>query len=242
MAMLSKIIGGAVRLRWGVAALAIVAPLAIPAAASASTSAGPLSPRNLHARTFVNVDRTLTMQNRRTNFTVDFQLDQASAPVITADNHVDAVTANCHDCGAIAIGFQVVYVSKADVTTINANNDVNSAAYSCIRCSLVGEGYLIVVAQGSQSQPLTSSQLQSLSQVRAQLEALRRSGDDNPSDIQTQTDALASTIVSILTDPPAAGPIDVSPTVTPAINNASLNGSLTGSHRPFVHIYSSFKH
>jgi hypothetical protein len=241
MAMLSKIKGGAVRLRWGVAALAIAAPLAIPAAASASTSVGPLNSWNPPARTFVNVDRTLTMQNRRTNFTADFQLDQASSPVITADNHVDAAVADCHDCGAIAIGFQVVYVSKTDVTTINANNDVNSTADYCVRCSLVGEGYLIVVATGPQSQPLTSSQLQSLYQVKLQLEALRSSGDDNPSDIQTQTDAMASTIVSILTDPPANGPDDISSAVTPAITSPGFNGSLTGNNRPFVHVYSSFK-
>jgi hypothetical protein len=241
MAMLSKIKGGAVRLRWGVAALAIAAPLAIPAAASATTSAGPLSPRDSQSRTFNNLDRTLTVLNQRTNFTVDFQLDQASAPVITANNNVDAVTALCHDCGAIAIGFQVVYVSKTDVTTINANNDVNSTADYCIRCSLVGEGYLIVVATGSQSQPLTSSQLQSLDQVKLQLEALRNSGDDNPTDIKNQTDAMASTIVSILTDPPAAGPDDISSAVTPAITSPGFNGSLTGNNRPYVHIFSSFK-
>jgi hypothetical protein len=239
--MLSRIKGSAKRAWFGVAALALAAPLAMPAAASASTTfQNPFNSRYPQAVTYTNSDNALSLLSGRTDFSAKFQLDQSSASDITLDNKVNAFTALCHDCGTVAIGFQVLYVAKADLTTLNTNNNVNATVSSCVRCTNLAEAYIIVVADGPQAPPLTGAQLQDLKQVQIELEALRYSHDSD-SEIVTQTTTLAGDVKSILTDPSTVGP-DVSPAVTPAINGANSNGTLTGTNQPIIDMFRSVKY
>ncbi len=64
---------------------------------------------------------------------------------------------------------------------------------------------------------------------------------DDPSQIEGQTNAMASQIESILTDPPAAGPNKVSPAVSPAVNGSNFSGTLTGTQRPIVDLFRNVK-
>jgi hypothetical protein len=237
--MLSKIKAGT--LRWSVAALAVMVPLAIPAAASAATFQGPysgysipFSPWNHGARTYDNVAQADSMQNGHTDFTVKFQLDQSFAPRLNASNSANVVTLACSDCDADAIAFQIVYVSKSKLTALNASNTTNEQSLLCIRCNELAEAYQFIVATGSPT-PLSMSQVQQLDGIRSQLEALRTS---NLSDTVTEqtTDALATQVNTILGNPPSPVPL-----VTPATSNSGQLSKFTGTNQNIVDMFRSIK-
>jgi hypothetical protein len=237
--MLSKIKAGALRSRWGVAALAVAVPLAIPAAASAATFQGPgysipFSPWNPGSQTYVNAARAGTIQNSHTDFTVEFQLDQSLAPRLNASNSAYAGTVNCHDCDADAIAFQIVYVSKSDLVALNASNTTNEQSFLCIRCNELAEAYQFIVANGSPT-PLSTSQVQQLDAIRSQLEALSTSNLGDTA-IEAKSDALATQVNTILADPPSAVPL-----VTPATNNSGQPSKFTGTNRNIVDLFRSIK-
>lgn len=241
MAVLSRIKTGALRSRWGVAALAVAVPLAIPAAASAATFQGPLpgysipfSPWNYGAETYVNVARAASIQNGHTDFTVKFQLDQSSAPRLNASNSATAGTVVCHDCDADAIAFQIVYVSRSNLVALDASNTTNEQSFLCVRCDELAEAYQFIVANGSPT-PLTNPQVVQLDAIRSQLEALPNS-DLSDTQIEAETDSLASQVNAILADPPSAGPL-----VTPAINRSGQPSQFTGTNRNIIDLFRSIK-
>ena len=239
--MLRKIRIGALRSRYGVVALAIFAPLAIPGTASADVP----SPR---PATYVNVAKATSLRNRYTDFTLSFQLRQGSPSVLNADNRALALAANCDDCGAIAIAFQVLFVTSQNLTAINAYNNAEATNYSCVSCTAMAEAYEIIVATNEQRR-LTYQQELGLARVRAGLEALQRSGLDTDQ-IQSQSDALANQAVSILVNPayvvsdhgaPASGPPAGASMFSPAVNGSALLAELTESSRPLVDLFIDVK-
>jgi hypothetical protein len=239
--MLSRIKAGALPSRWGVVALAVAVPLAIPAVASAATFHGPpsgysipFSPWNPGGETYVNVAQADTIQNWHTDFTVKFQLDQSFAPRLNASNSANAGIFSCHDCDADAIAFQIVYVAKSDLTALDASNNTNEQSFLCARCAELAEAYQFIVANGSPT-PLSESQVQQLYAIRSQLEALRNSHLSD-TQIETETDSLASQVSAILADPPSAGPL-----VTPAINSPVQPSQFTGTNRNIVDLFRSIK-
>jgi len=234
------------RLRYGVVALAIFATLAVPGTASAGVSTSPLA--SPQPATYVNLARTTSLRNFYHAFTLRFQLKQGSPSVLNANNSAVALTANCHDCGAVAIAFQVVFVTDQDLTAINANNNADATSYACVRCTNTAEAYQIIVATDEQGR-LTDQQERGLAQVRAELEALQQPGLD-PDQIQSQSDALANQAVSILDNPaygvsdqgaPAGGPAVAASTFSPAINASALPAALTESTQPLVDLYIDVK-
>lgn len=243
--MLHKMRPGALRLRYGVVALAIFAPLAVPGTASAGVSASLLA--SPQPATYVNLAKATSLRNFYHAFTLRFQLKQGSPSVLNADNNAVALTANCHDCGALAIAFQVVFVTQQNLTAINANNNADATSYNCVRCANTAEAYQIIVATDEQSR-LTDQQERGLAQVRAGLEALQRPGLD-ADQIQSQSTALANQAVSILDNPAygvpgggasAGGPPAGASTVSPAIKSA-LPAELTESTQPVVDLFIDVK-
>jgi hypothetical protein len=237
--MLSKIKAGT--LRWSVAALAVMVPLAIPAAASAATFQGPppgysipFSPWNHGARTYDNVAQASSMQNGHTAFTVKFQLDQSFAPRLNASNSANVVTLACSDCDANAIAFQIVYVSKSKLTALNASNTTNEQSFLCIKCNELAEAYQFIVATGSPT-PLSTSQVQQLEGIRSQLEALP-SSNLSDTQIENETDALATQVNTILGNPPSPVPL-----VTPATSNSGQPSKFTSTNQNIVDMFRSIK-
>jgi hypothetical protein len=235
--MLSKIKAGT--LRWSVAALAVMVPLAIPAAASAATFQGPgysipFSPWNPGSQTYANAARAGTIQSSHTEFTVEFQLDQSFAPRLNASNSAYAGTVNCHDCDADAIAFQIVYVSKANLVALNASNTTNEQSFLCLRCNELAEAYQFIVATGSPT-PLSTSQVKELDAIGTQLEALRTSNLSDTA-IEAETDALATQVNADLGDPPSPVPL-----VTPATNNSGQPSQFTNTNQNIVDLFRSIK-
>jgi hypothetical protein len=235
--MLSKIKAGT--LRWSVAALAVMVPLAIPAAASAATFQGPgysipFSPWNPGSQTYANAARAGTIQSSHTEFTVEFQLDQSFAPRLNASNSAYAGTVNCHDCNADAIAFQIVYVSKANLVALNASNTTNEQSFLCLRCNELAEAYQFIVATGSPT-PLSTSQVKELDAIGTQLEALRTSNLSDTA-IEAETDALATQVNADLGNPPSPVPL-----VTPATNNSGQPSQFTNTNQNIVDLFRSIK-
>ena len=206
--MLPKNRGSAWRLRCGVVALAMVGPLAIPVTASASDGPGRAGP---HVQTFVNQAKAVTRTNGRTAFAMKFQLRQSSASTLNAANSAVALATKCQDCSAIAIGVQVIYVTKQNLSDLNESNISGAENTDCtVQCFAMAEAFQIVFAAGA-IQPLTREQLRDMARVKAGFAALRHSVL-SPDQIQSQSIALVSEIVSILENNPYIAPASTTPT------------------------------
>jgi hypothetical protein len=232
-------------LRYGVvAALAIFAPLAVPGIASAGVSTSPSwGPQ---PATYVNLAQATSQRNFYRDFKLRYQQRQGAPTVLTANNQAVALTDNCHDCGALAIAFQVVLVNDQNLTAINAYNNANATSYLCVRCTNMAEAYQIIVATDKQSR-LTFWQEMGLDQVRTALETLRWEWLRlTPDQIQSQSDALADQAVSIVDNPdytpwdpgtPAGGSSAGAPTFSPAIHQSALPAALTETTQPIVDLH-----
>jgi hypothetical protein len=231
--MLAKIKTLAWRSRRGVVALAIPVTLVIPASASAA-SFGPYYVNEANALSFIS-GRTLT--------SVKFQLDQVYGSNVNAVNQANATAVRCRDCGAVAIGFQILVAANKDPANINVQNSANATNNSCATCSVVAAAYQIVDT-GTAQPRLTRQQVQQLGQIHAQLQSLQYS-QLSAAQIQTQVAALANQAVSILQSGVVATPV-VTPAVTPAITAAtgpSFNAAqLAETNKPQVTLYARFQH
>ena len=176
--------------RRGVVALAIPVTLAIPVSASAAVAARP-GPGG----TYVNQAKASSHFNWFSDSSVKFQLEQSSASTVNATNGATATTSGCRDCGAIAIGFQVVLVSSRNLSTVNAVNTANATSTNCTKCTTLAAAYQIVDAAGPQR--LTYQQEAGLAQIKAELQSLQYSRLD-ADEIQSKADALANEAVSLL--------------------------------------------
>jgi putative peptide zinc metalloprotease protein len=237
--------------RRGVVALAVPVSLVIPVTASAAVTGGP-------GGTYVNQATAASYSNRYRNLNVKFQLKQSSASTVNATNEANATTRRCRDCGAIAIGFQVMLVSSRNLSTVNAVNTANSISTNCTNCTALAAAYQIVDAAGPQR--LTSGQEAGLDQIGAEVQALEwsRLGAD---EIQTEAYALAKQAVSLLQNSPVvtpgtgtqgAGPtssfrdntngpltaayIAAPASSTPAISNSDVPLGLTEDTQPMVEL------
>ena len=233
MTVLPKIRSGALRLRYGVVALTIPVMLSIPVTASAAVP--DTVPASTQVKTYVNVAKATSLHNWRTDFRVKFQLGQSSASTINATNQAVALTSGCHDCGAVAIAFQVVFATKQNLTALNADNTADATSYACVRCSTLAAAYQIVFISGTQ-QRLTDAQELGLAQVRAELEALQYSGL-NTDQIQSQADELANQALSLLQNSAGAAPPDGAPSPSPSINASALPAQLTENSQPVIDLF-----
>jgi len=244
--MLHKMRHGAFRLRYGVVALAIFAPLAVPGAASAGVSTSPLA--SPQPATYVNLAKATSLRDFYHDPVLKFQVDQGSPTVLTANNQAVALTADCHNCGTLAIAFQVVFVSDQNLTAINAYNNANATSYGCVKCTNMAEAYQIIVATDQQSR-LTLQQRVGLGVVQARFDNLLQPNFD-PNQIQSDSDALANQAVSIVSNPDyglpgqgasAGGPLVRTAVFSPAITGSALPAGLTESTQPIVELHIDVK-
>ena len=247
------------RLRFGIVALTIPITLSIPVTASAAVP-GAVSART-HV-TYVNAAKATSKRNWRTDYSVKFRLRQSSASIINADESAVALASKCHDCGAVAIALQVVFVPQQDLTTLNQDTTADAIGNACVRCSNLAEAYQLVDVSDSQ-QRLTSHQRAALQRVGFQLEALQYSGLSTDQ-IQNKVAELVNQAVTILTSgagstpggagstpggagstPGGAGstPVGPTPLLSPAINASSLPAQLTQpSQQPAIQLYVKIDH
>jgi hypothetical protein len=184
----------AFRPRYAIAALMIPAALSLPVAASAASL--PFGPSGGgRGAAYDNAARASSASNRYTDSSVRFQLDQPTSANVTATNSATASTIRCHNCGAIAIAFQVVDWTGTNSNEIKANNAANATSRNCEQCSTLAAAYQIVVVGAPRR--LTSAQQSGLNQIRSQLQRLqysRASADQ----IQSEADQLADQAVTLL--------------------------------------------
>ena len=230
--MLPKIRNLIVRPRSGVVALAVLAALSVSVSASAAvpgfTPGGPL------AQTYFNLAKASSQTDNRTNFTVRFQLDQTSAATLNVTNRAVASTSGCVDCGAFAIGFQVVFASTRSPVALNAVNTADATS-TCPKCSTLAGAYQIIDVSDSQ-QRLSWAQIRGLAQIRGQLLALQYSGLD-PDQVQTKAGQLANQAVAILQDGP-----DPTPVFSPAVNGLARPAQLTENNGPYIDLFIKVQH
>jgi putative peptide zinc metalloprotease protein len=230
--MLSKIRSGSLRLCYGAVSLTILIAVLSPVTASAAVRG--TAPPSTQA-TYVNRANATSLRNSRTNYSVRFQLGQSSASTINADNSAVALTSGCHDCGAIAIAFQVIFASSQSPIALNADNTANATSYACVSCTTLAEAYQIVDI-GTTQQQLTFKQLVGLEYVHLQLELLQYSGLSS-GQIQSKVAELANETVALLQNSTGATPASDAPAASPVVNGSALPAQLTQGSQPGVELF-----
>ena len=228
--MLSKI--RSLRLLYGVVPLTILITLFSSVTASAAVRG--TAPASTEV-TYVNLAKAISLRNSQTDYSVRFQLRQSSASIINADDNAVALTSGCHDCGAIAIAFQVVFAPAQSLTALNENSTAEAISNACVRCSTVALAYQIVDISNTQLR-LTHEQLAGLEYVRLQLKALRYSGL-SIDQIQSEVDELANQAIAILQNSTGAAPTSDVPSVSPAINGSALLAHMTEITQPGIQLF-----
>jgi len=252
--MLPKIRSGAWRLRWAVAALAVMAPLAIPATASASdvpnATANSQSIQYINVAinpaahtwpsTYDNLAQATSHTNGRTAFSVKFRVHLSYASVITANNDAVALASDCQNCGAVAIGFQMILVSKYTLAKLLAQDSASATSANCDNCHTLAEAYQIIYATDSAA-PLPWQIDISLLQAWEKFEALRYSGL-SVAQIESESTQLVNGIVSMLQQNSDAAPAGTAPAYTPAINNSNLPAQMAENTLPVIDVLSAIQH
>jgi archaellin len=207
--MLSKIGAKAPWVRWGsVAALAMAVPLGIPGAASANV--GPTANSNSIQYVNVNINPSsggqaadyensataASANNRRTPFDYEFKLGATSAPLVTANNSAEANVSSCRHCGATAIAFQVVLVSKQTLSTLTATDTAQATTSNCTTCNSLAEAFQVVYATPQWAAVSTAVQLVAY-QVSFELRMLQYSGLST-SQVQARSTAIVDNFISWL--------------------------------------------
>lgn len=240
--MLPAIRGGARRLRWVVAVLVAIVPLAFPGAAAAdnnatseayqyiSTSVAPVTGSDAE---YDNQATATGTSNGQTVFSVTYKAPLSSASVITADNTANASLNNCENCTAVAISLQTVVAAKSDLAELTANDVANAGSTNCTNCNTLAEAFQIVYA------PLSTSMVSwmvipYIGNLENELKALENSRL-SLAQIQSQSTADVQDLVSILQN--AVSESDV----TPGINDSQLSAELT-SQQPIIHLLDVFHH
>jgi hypothetical protein len=237
--MLPAIRGGVRHLRWVVAVLAAVAPLAFPGAASAdatseayqyvSTSVAPVAGSDAE---YDNQAVANWTNSGQTVFSVTYKAPLSSASVITANDTAEASLSECQNCTAVAISLQVVVAAKTELAELTSNDQANATTTNCItNCNTLAEAFQIVYA------PLTTSTVSwmvipDIGKLEKELAGLQ---NDHLTLAQIQTDSTADvqalvTLLQSATDP-----------TSPGINGSQQSAQLT-SQQPIIDLLSVFHH
>jgi hypothetical protein len=209
--MLPAIIGGVRRLRWVVAVLAAIAPLAFPGAASAnsadtesvtyvSTTVAPTSGPDAE---YDNQATATQTSNGLTAFSVTFKTPLSSAAVITADNNANASVNNCQNCTAVAISLEAVIAAKGQLAELTANDVANAASTNCTNCNTLAEAFQIVYAPVSTSE-VSWMVIPDLGRLENQLKALE-STRLTLAQIESQSTADVAAMVTEMQDAVGVG-------------------------------------
>lgn len=235
--MLPKMRDGALWLRYGLMALAIFVPLAIPVTASASANPAIRYPGR-HGRTYVNTATAFSWMLSPSHYALKFKLRQSSASRINADELAVGLAIGCHDCRAVAIAIQVVAVSKRKLAAVNENTRAYAITQDCVRCSVLADAYQIVFATDSQ-RLVTDQQKLGLDLVNTDLQALRNS-DLGIHQIQSQIADLVNRIVSILRHPSYVARVGAAPNDRTPVQSRAGDGprwELADNSQPVIDVY-----
>ena len=240
--MLSAIRGGVRHVRWVVAVLTAIAPLAFPGAASAgnanaesiqyiSTTVDPVSGSDAE---YDNQATATQTTNGQTAFSVTFKAPLSFASVITANNNANALVNNCQNCSAVAISVQTVVAAKQDLAELTAHDVATAARTNCTNCSTLSEAFQIIYAPLANS-PGSWMVVADLGRLQMQLQALQNSG---LSLAQIQTKSTAD-VKAMMAELEIAS--NEESQVTPAINDYQPPSELT-NQQPFIDLLSAFHH
>ena len=240
--MLSAIRGGVRHVRWVVAVLVAIAPLAFPGAASAgnadaesiqyiSTTVSPVSGSDAE---YDNQATATQTTNGQTAFSVTFKAPLSFASVITANNTSNALVHNCQNCSAVAISVQTVIAAKQDLAELTAHDVATAASTSCTNCSTLSESFQIIYAPLSTS-PGSWMVIADLGKLQMELQALQNSSL-TLAQIQAKSTADVKAIVAELEIAS-----DEDSQVTPAINDYQLPADLI-DQQPVIDLLSAFHH
>ena len=209
--MLPAIRDGVRRLRWVVAVLAAIAPLAFPGAASAnsanaesvtyiSTTVAPVSGSDAE---YDNQATATQTSNGLTAFSVTFKTPLSSASVITADNNANASVNNCQNCTAVAISLEAVVAAKGQLAELTAHDVANAASTNCTNCNTLAEAFQIVYAPVSTSQ-VSWMVIPDLGRLEKELQGLE-STRLSLAQIQSQSTADVAAMVTEMQDAVGVG-------------------------------------
>ncbi|MGH9122373.1 MAG: hypothetical protein ACRDYC_10580 [Acidimicrobiales bacterium] len=246
--MSTKMRGGAPWLRGGaIAALAMIVPLALPVAASAAGGPSATSnsiqfvgvtvnpPSGSQSAEFDNSVSAATAANRRAPFKFDFRLSVTGAPLVTANNYAQADVNSCGHCGATAIAFQVVLVSKHTLSALSATDTALATTENCTTCNSLAEAFQIVYATDKWSVVRFEVQF-AAGQVAFQLRMLQYSGLST-SQIQARSTWLINNFISWL-----QGNSEDSTGQPAAINGPGLTTVPAGSTQPIIGLLTTIQH
>jgi hypothetical protein len=236
--MLPKTRRGFRRMRSGALTLTLTAfvPLAIPAAASASSYA--------QGNELVNTVNADTSTNSKTVFNVKFQLGEGASPAFSAVNRATATTSDCANCTTIAIGFQVVTATEAGLLAIHTDNVATATNDDCtVVCSATADAYQVVVATDSSApmsfyRLLSPQQFSELNKIGSEFNALPDDGL-TLTQVQAECQSLVNQAIAIL-QAGNGGTAPVTsrlPAFSPAIHGAGTDTGLTTSDAPVVNVY-----
>lgn len=252
--MVRKTTRGAPLARSGVLALALAAfiPLAIPAAASASTdrTAAPAS----QSEEFVNNVNVVAFPYLKNAFKSNATLDVGVDPTISAVNRAEALT-KCSGCTAVALGLQMVTTTLQGGKSLHALDVATATSEGCLSdCNAVADAYQLVVATDTPlplpfNQFLSTPQLEALNNIRASFDALQYSGL-TLAQIQSKAKNLVDQAQTILEDgsytPAGATPFTVFttftlPTFSPAAPGVDMAAGSSATNQPVVTLYKDIK-
>jgi hypothetical protein len=250
--MLTKNIGGAWRLRWGVIALTAIVSLALPVAASAAQ--GPSATGESIQYINVTVHPSAGTQtseydnsayvkdtrNGHTPFQFRYKLWNSTAPIVTADNYAEADVSSCRHCGATAIAFQVVLVSKQTLAELTADDAAYGTTTSCTSCTSLAESFQIVYAT-DQASVLSYVVAYACNKTASELWELQYSGLST-AQIQWQSTALINGLIGELHGT-SEGPYGSGgPQWSPAVHGAGQAAALTSTSQPVIDLLTQIHH
>ena len=223
--------------RYGVLALTI--PMALCMTGTASAAVLQAGQSNMPIPAYDNEVQAGSQTNGYTDYNVKYQFEQTNSADVNATNNVDASATYCHDCGAIAVGFQVVAISKQNLSTIVAHNSSEAVSYSCTRCNVLAGAYQIIVATNT-PENLSLPQTLGLASIEQKLGTIQRDGL-TASRAQQVADGLADEAVAILRGG-SNGSNRNSPYSPAANNSADLPGHMTQTNGPVVDLFENCKY
>jgi hypothetical protein len=212
--------------------MALTIPVALAMTGAASAAVNDNSPAQ--TQTYDNLAKASSQTDRWTDFSVQYQLKETSAATVDGDNKAVASTKHCHDCGAIAIGFQILVISLQDLTTLNVSNTADATSDACIRCDTLAGAYQIVYAANSPQ--LTFDQSLGLAGIEQKLDALRTSGLSTTR-MQQLADEFAHQAVFVLEGGIGTYPGSNAPAYSPALHSAQLPAAMAENSGPVIDLY-----
>lgn len=143
-----------------------------------------------------NAALAVATKDGASTFTVSFRIVRTSSDTVDETNIAFAF-ASCEACEAVAIAVQVVLVGSSPSTVIPENYAI-ALNFECVDCQTLASAYQFV--QGTDGNVHFSPEgNRALAEIRRQLETLRRS-DLSIGEIQTELDALADQLRTVLAD------------------------------------------